>query len=579
RAQFLGRDFSEGVHIMFNPMLAAISPLDPYLLMDSYSLWPGDPSEFAARMSDVEDVLRKRLPNLPVRSLREHDRLMSAQNEVYDELGGLFAVQALLGPSEDQKDQISESFCWFDHPGNLRMLFDSAIHERTLNGKSLGMRAQWQLRSEFGRLEKLAAELRKKVLRDDEFTMAVAGHHLRDVWRPIDEDLVDLRDACALAGGLEVKRLASRIEEPDDRFELLLSRFSELASGVEQQVKQEADAVGLRLLSDLCRYRMHLKYYRFAHRLFNRLNIITDREQAALSRAGDHLYELQTTEEMRKDDAPSEIVHHTILKADVRGSTTVTQELIKQGLNPASYFSTRFFDPITDVLKVYGATKVFIEGDAVILGIYEHDDAPDQWYAVARACGLAVEMLDIVNAKNRHSMQVGLPKLEIGIGICFEDEKPLFLFDEGRPIMISSAIGDADRMSGCSWKLRAVYKPDPFNVGVFDIVDGEGEKGQDVLRYNVNGVLLDKDAFKKLKSEIVLKRHGVKMGESQAIMFVGKYPDVAGKERDLVIREGRIGQWHDEGAYPAGEDADVFYEVLPRSRVSNQVLEIARKSS
>ncbi|RPG25130.1 MAG: hypothetical protein CBC10_008400 [Gammaproteobacteria bacterium TMED50] len=81
-----------------------------------------------------------------------------------------------------------------------------------------------------------------------------------------------------------------------------------------------------------------------------------------------------------------------------------------------------------------------------------------------------------------------------------------------------------------------------------------------------------------MKSEVVLKRHAIKMGENQAVMFVGKYPDVGGKERDLVIREEHIGQWHDEGAYPSEEEADLFYEVLPRSRVSNQVLEIARRS-
>ena len=37
-----------------------------------------------------------------------------------------------------------------------------------------------------------------------------------------------------------------------------------------------------------------------------------------------------------------------------------------------------------------------------------------------------------------------------------------------------------------------------------------------------------------------------------------------------MIREGHIGQWHDEGAYPPEKEADLFYEVLPRSRVSNQ---------
>ena len=54
------------------------------------------------------------------------------------------------------------------------------------------------------------------------------------------------------------------------------------------------------------------------------------------------------------------------MKADVRGSTTVTDELQNKGLNPASYFSTRFFNPINKILETYGAHKVFIEGDAII---------------------------------------------------------------------------------------------------------------------------------------------------------------------------------------------------------------------
>ena len=54
---------------------------------------------------------------------------------------------------------------------------------------------------------------------------------------------------------------------------------------------------------------------------------------------------------------------------------------------------------------------------------------------------MAKEVIDIVTSKNADSKQTDLPTLVIGIGISYLDERPLFLFDENRPIMISAAIG------------------------------------------------------------------------------------------------------------------------------------------
>ncbi|MCH8258367.1 MAG: hypothetical protein IIA75_10795 [Proteobacteria bacterium] len=277
-----------------------------------------------------------------------------------------------------------------------------------------------------------------------------------------------------------------------------------------------------------------------------------------------------------------DIIHHAILKADVRGSTTVTQELIRQDLNPASYFSLRFFDPINERLQIYGAVKVFIEGDAVILGTYEYENNPTEWYSVSRACGMAKEMLDIVNSKNSHSAKTGLPVLEIGIGICYSDEKPLFLYDGRRAIMISSAIGDADRMSSCSWKLRDSFDSGEFNVEVLEIDDSDeakGEKGQDHIRYNVNGILLDDAAFEKLKTEVKLTRINLKLQDKNETLYVGKFPDVQAKERHLVIREGKIGCWKDEKVEEVNDSDAVFYEVLPNSKFANQVISLSEKQA
>jgi TPP-dependent trihydroxycyclohexane-1,2-dione (THcHDO) dehydratase len=46
-----------------------------------------------------------------------------------------------------------------------------------------------------------------------------------------------------------------------------------------------------------------------------------------------------------------------------------TRTLLEKGLNPASYFSLNFYDPINKLLPKYEAKKVFIEGDALILAL------------------------------------------------------------------------------------------------------------------------------------------------------------------------------------------------------------------
>ena len=62
-----------------------------------------------------------------------------------------------------------------------------------------------------------------------------------------------------------------------------------------------------------------------------------------------------------------------VIKADVRGSTDLTKDLLERGLNPASHFSMNLHEPVKRMLEHYGAAKVFIEGDAIILAIYEHE--------------------------------------------------------------------------------------------------------------------------------------------------------------------------------------------------------------
>ena len=73
-----------------------------------------------------------------------------------------------------------------------------------------------------------------------------------------------------------------------------------------------------------------------------------------------------------------------------------------------------------------------------------------------------------------------LPTLEIGIGIniSYLNDRPLFLFDKNRPIMISSAIGDADRLASCSWRLPEEHDSGNFNFDAYLLDDNDGVKGE-----------------------------------------------------------------------------------------------------
>ena len=431
REQFLGNSIPELLNIMFNPMLSASNPLEDSLLHENYALW--NRAEFPMAIEKLEAHLGKLFPSLQLLSLKSKVGRGSAQSEIYDELGGLFASHNLLGPSKDQKALVSESFCWLDQPGNARFVFDSSIHSRSLAvlRERKGIKAQWAFKSDVKKLGRVALDARKIFANESQYKEIIAGYLLRETWTSMDAEFIDLRQACAYAAGNETKKVAAKIDTSREGAATLLKKLDELGRQVNQKYKEETEEYFLKILTDISRFRLHIKYYRFAHRIFNRMNIIQDPEKLQLAKSGGNLYQLVSFEEARlnKPEA-SQIIHHTIIKADVRGSTIVTRELINKGLNPASYFSLRFFDPINQLLARYGAAKIFIEGDAVILSIYEHKDAPDQWYSVSRACGIAKEILEIVSSKNTHSKQTGLPALEIGIGICYSGDRPSFLFDD-----------------------------------------------------------------------------------------------------------------------------------------------------
>lgn len=584
RKQFLGEHYDFAFQLLLNPLLYGSTLSGTSLLLNEYNLWDlsGEDSGFLKLDKKLSELLSKNLKDLPLSPLSPEKKIHSTVTEIHDELGGLFQLQNFTGPSEDSKDTLEETLDWLEIGENVDLLFDGKNSAQWLASVRAehGFLRWWKCKKDVKKLNRFLLSVIRLLSKEKLLPQFVASSVLRRSLNPLILEHVELKTLCQFLAG---KTTLTKLQDTSGAGKKLGPEQIKLLEQQREQVielaKTPSNDLALKILHDIGRFRRDLKLYRFAHRAFNRMSILTEEDDLKLSKSAGTLYQLPMRSEAEVTDA--KISHHAILKADVRGSTTVTDELSNKGLNPASFFSMRFFNPINKILETYDANKVFIEGDAIILSFLEYENAPEQWFSVSRACGYAKDMLIITGSNNRYSTQMGLPLLELGVGICYSSDAPRFLYDGEHPIMISRAIGLADRMSGCSWNLRAAITKGLFNVDVLRIADGEtnkGEKGQHYARYNVNGINIDDLAFEKLKSEISLKSVKMKLNGENYTFHVGKYPDAKGQKKDLVIREGNVGVWENNQIQPERSTEESYYEVVVNRKVIPLVLDAAKSS-
>ncbi len=333
----------------------------------------------------------------------------------------------------------------------------------------------------------------------------------------------------------------------------------------------------LRFLTGLFRFHRDFQNGTIVREAMGALRLLTDERTTHLSRTNYSLYEFLLPDEQVNGRRP--IINHVVLKADIRGSTDITHRMVEKRLNPATFFSINLFDPITEILPEYGARKVFVEGDAIILSIFERDGTPDGWYAVARACGLAVTILSIVQRYNKRSRAQGLPIIELGIGIGFNQGPPTFLMDGENRIMISSAINLADRLSGCSRYLRGEMDgiASPFRLFVYQS-SGDADLAATyddlLLRYNVNGIELSTDGFSKLSREIDLRPVEIpagNWGKEKTAFYAGKVPTLSGRYQPLIICEARVPRIQSETLTTAQLTPRKYYEVCADQRIYDHI--------
>jgi hypothetical protein len=356
----------------------------------------------------------------------------------------------------------------------------------------------------------------------------------------------------------EAERVENIIAESRLQSDRLFAAIGRVASSR----SSERSRFAARLLLDLFRYHRDIRGLEALGAGFDGVNLVGDEKVRKLSALNGMLYEFLPPEDQKP--AEDRVVHHVILKADVRDSSRLTRSLMEKGMNAASYFSLNFYDPINKLLAKYGAEKVFIEGDAIIVALLEREG--EAMLGVGRTCVLAWEIVSLLHEYNELLERSGLPQMEVGLGVAYQDAPPLYLMDGEHRIMISDAINESDRLSSSSKRVRKKLAPDTGAFQVYSVqIGGRGkdranendragaEFAEEEMRlnYNVGGICMSEAAFQKLQQEISLLPWAADLNESgfagawvdeQGEFFVGTVPISNGIFRKLVIRKNRIAQ-------------------------------------
>jgi hypothetical protein len=349
----------------------------------------------------------------------------------------------------------------------------------------------------------------------------------------------------------------------------------------------ERNKVAARFLADFFHYHRDLRRLEVLNGALDSVNLVPNERMQQLSRVNGTLYEFLLPEEQSEVES-DRVLRHVVLKADVRDSTRLTRTMMEKGLNPASYFSLNFYDPVNKLLDKYGAQKVFLEGDAIILAILEREG--DAGLSVSRMCVLAREIIEIVRGYNELMQRSAMPHLELGLGITLQESAPLYLMDGEHQIMISEALNESDRLSSCNKRARKVMEPQagPFHVYAFqsEELDENGNPEDVILSFNLGGIRMNEAAFRKLQQEITLEPLKVKLpahlassDKGEHKLFTATVPVDRDIFRKIVIRESRIPRidaadfsvkgWTDRSYYEICTDP-VIYAALEKRKAAGK---------
>jgi hypothetical protein len=465
------------------------------------------------------------------------------------------------------KDSQGKLGDYLNEPENAKRLFDPTGGDETERAARARLLGQ------------LIARLEEK-----ELTVHIlAGYEIR----PLAGDFCPPVHLQQLKKAVVSKEEARRVEELLKQFparRLSMKPIEELSKRVRRYSQEQTQTSILKFATDFMRLRRDLRDAEHLTACMERINLVTAEKVRELSRMNNKLYECLLREEARPEH--DQVISHVIIKADVRGSTKMTQDLLSKGLSPASHFSLNLHEPVKRLLDRYSAKKVFIEGDAIILAIFETEASRAYARPVSRACALSKQILAVCNSYNDQAASSQLPPLELGLGVAFQGSAPTYWTDGESRIMISKALNLSDRLSGCAKLAKRMLHGQKTLFSVFQFLTAmEGASAEELdeflVRFNMNGIELNEEGFEKLSEEISLETIPTRLeypwSKEEVVLYYGEVP-MGESVEVLVLRKGVARQLLPDGKIGKPTDHN-YYEVCTNPSLYELVAALKRTSS
>jgi len=504
----------------------------------------GDPSDLKASLNDIELRLRHQEYKL---------------EEMGPEIDA--AKQKLDFFNKDYKGRLGD---FLNEPENAKRLFDAGS----------GPEADASRRS------RMLAQLLERLEEYDIVYHILAGYEIRAIAGEYNPPVHLQQLRKALVNKEELKRVEQVLKQVPAK-KLSLKPIEELSRKIRRYSKEETQALVLRFVTDFFRLRRDLRDAEHLTACMERINLVTTEQARELSRMNNRLYECVLQEESKPQQ--DQVVSHVIIKTDVRGSTKMTQDLLARGLSPASHFSLNLHEPVKKLLERYAAKKVFIEGDAIILAIFETESNRAYARAVAKACILSRQILTVCNSYNDRASTSDLPPLELGLGVAFQGSAPTYWTDGESRIMISKALNLSDRLSGCAKLAKRMLSGQKTHFSVYQFLTAmkgasPEELDEFLVRFNMNGIELNEEGFQKLSEEISLDSVETKLempwGKENVKLFYGEVP-IGESVELLVLRKGLARELLPEGKIGIAS-SHPYYEVCTSPALYDLVAALIR---
>jgi hypothetical protein len=478
-----------------------------------------------------------------------------------------------LGPQIDAARQKLDFFVK-DHAGKLGEYLNDPENAKRLFDASSASEEEAPMRA------RLLSQLLDRLEQYEILYHVLASYEIQ----PIASDycppvhLQQLRKA--LVSKEELKQVEQVLKQVPAR-KLSLKVLDDLSKKIRRYSREEMQAFVLRFAIDFLRLRRDLRDAEHLTTCMERINLVTTEKARELSRLNNRLYECVLPDEAKPQQ--DNVVSHVIIKADVRGSTRMTQDLLSRGLSPASHFSLNLHEPVKKLLDRYSAKKVFIEGDAIILAIFETESTVTYARSVAKACILSRQILAVCNSYNERASDSELPALELGLGVAFQGSAPTYWTDGDSRIMISKALNLSDRLSGCAKLAKRMLANQKSHFSVFQFLNTmEGASAEELdeflVRYNMSGIELNEEGFQKLSEEISLDSIETKLempwGKQDVTLYYGEVPMGESVEL-LVLRKAFARQLLPDGKI-GGPTEHCYYEVCTSPALYDLVAALIR---